>query len=259
MSNNTKELHVYLLRGLTRESGHWGSFIDMLERNLPDAKIHFLDLPGAGKHFEMRAPAKILKMVEFMRSLHLAEISRENRLNVICATSLGGMLAADWVLRHPEDFSGLILIGSSFKNICTLKERVHPRVRWEMVKTLFSSNIRKRERLIIGVNSNKPENFDALTEDWTKVQQERTMTRGNIFRQTIAGMRFGLKDQKPKVPVLIVGSKGDRMVCPECIKKSHAFMGGTLVWHETAGHGIPIDAPEWLSHQISKWCKTQFI
>jgi hypothetical protein len=39
----------------------------------------------------------------------------------------------------------------------------------------------------------------------------------------------------------------------ECIEKSHKVFGGQLVWHETAGHCIPLDEPQWVTQEIHKW------
>ena len=47
----------FLLRGLSREAGHWGEFVPALRAALPDAAIHTIDLPGAGLRREGRFPA----------------------------------------------------------------------------------------------------------------------------------------------------------------------------------------------------------
>ena len=253
-----KETHIYLLRGLTRESGHWGSFIGSLELGLPNAQIHLLDLPGAGKHVNTKASIKASKMVDFMRDEILVELEKPDRTNIICATSLAGMLACEWTIRFKNDFQGLIVISASFKRICTPTERVSWPVKLEMIRILFTRNIRKRENRIIKVNSNKPHIFESLTNDWTKIQSERKMSRLNIFKQSVAGLLLDLKNKKPNLPTLIIGSFGDRMVCPECIKKSHDYLGGTLIFHSDSGHGIPLDEPEWLSRQVSDWTNIQF-
>jgi pimeloyl-ACP methyl ester carboxylesterase len=253
-----QELNIYLIRGLTRESGHWGDFVDMLQSNIPKSKIHLIDMPGAGKNINESASIKISKMVDFMRKEVVTEI-KSNSNNIVCATSLGGMLACDWALRYKNDFQGLIIIGSSFKRICTTKERVQKSVRWKMLKILLSNSIEKRERLIIEVNSNKPEIYESLAREWSEIQRLRKMSKKSILKHTIAGFLYGPKKMKPEIPLLIIGSKSDRLVCPNCIKKIHDTFGGTLIWHPTSGHGIPIDEPKWLSDQISNWCQTTFL
>ncbi|MBI3133097.1 MAG: alpha/beta hydrolase [Bacteroidetes bacterium] len=249
-------IHIYLLRGLTRESGHWGSFIELFQQQMPDAVIHLLDLPGSGKYVHEKASVSIARMVDFMRHDFLKEQGEGER--IICATSLGGMVASEWVMRHKSDFQGLIIINSSFKKICTTAERVKAGVRRDMVRILFTGNLHKREALIVNVNSNRPEIHAAITAEWVEIQKKRTMSRRNILAQTLAGMLYGVKQRKPEVPLLIFGSKGDRMVCTRCIEKTHAAFGGTLIWHPDSGHALPLDEPQWLGEQIANWLKTGF-
>jgi len=79
------------------------------------------------------------------------------------------------------------------------------------------------------------------------------MRRRNILRQTIAGLRYEFTGELPNVPLLILGSKKDRLVSPTCIEKVHKRFGGQLNWHPTSGHGIPIDDPMWIINSIRKW------
>lgn len=256
MQNN---INIYLIRGLTRESGHWGEFLEFLSSAIPEANVHLIDLPGAGVYVRDKASASAIKMVRFMRerTLPILEVNKSS-YNIVCATSLAGMLATEWVLNYKNDFQGLIMINSSFKGICSSKERAGRPVRGDMFRILFTRDIEKRERLIVRVNSNKPENYDAFVMAWTEIQRKRKMSRMNILRQTLAGIRYGVDGRKPEVPLLIIGSKGDRMVAPSCIEKMHEYFGGKLVWHPTSGHGLPLDEPKWLSEQISDWCRDQF-
>ncbi len=71
-------------------------------------------------------------------------------------------------------------------------------------------------------------------------------------------MRYNLNGEKPKIPILVIGSKGDRMVSPSCIEKLHKHFGGDLIWHPTSGHGLPLDEPEWLSETVAKWSRESF-
>ncbi|RYY52271.1 MAG: alpha/beta hydrolase, partial [Comamonadaceae bacterium] len=49
-----------LLRGLTREAGHWGAFPDLLRAQLQSGtRVIALDLPGNGALHAQRSPARI--------------------------------------------------------------------------------------------------------------------------------------------------------------------------------------------------------
>ncbi|MFZ5551884.1 MAG: alpha/beta fold hydrolase [Bacteroidota bacterium] len=250
-------VNLFLLRGLTRESGHWGpQFINEIKKQIPQARIYMLDLPGSGKYVNEKASFNISDMVEFMRNDVKSIIEKKNGDNIICATSLGGMLACEWVLNYKNDFQGMVIINSSFKKICKLNERVQWGVRKDMLKVMLAKTTEEREKLLVKINSNHPENYDSVACEWIDIQNERKMSKINIFKQTVAGMRYSTKGKKPEVPLLIIGSKGDRMVCTECVEKTQDAFGGTLVWHPDAGHGLPIDDPKWLSEQIADWYTT---
>jgi pimeloyl-ACP methyl ester carboxylesterase len=249
-------VNVFLLMGLTRESGNWGpEFTQSIKKNLPKARIYFLDLPGSGKHNSVKA-GSVQDMVEFMRKEVEEVIEKKNRPNYICATSLAGMVATEWTISHKEDFQGLVIINSSFKGICKSSERASLKVKLKMMKVIFKKTNLERESIIVTINSNKPENYDSVALAWADVKNNRPMTKANMFRQTMAGMKYA-PEGKPELPLLIIGSKKDRMVCPTCIEKTHETFGGTLIWNETSGHGLPVDEPKWLSETISTWVNYQ--
>ena len=45
-----------LLRGLARESGHWGDFVNQLQVAFPKATINTLDLAGTGQFHHQKSP-----------------------------------------------------------------------------------------------------------------------------------------------------------------------------------------------------------
>ena len=256
--NSTDTMNIFLLRGLTRESGHWGAeFTRNLLAEFPNAKLSFLDLPGSGIYNNEKAALSVNKIMEFMREREIENINKMEGQNIIMATSLGGMVAVEWIDKHPQDFQGLVMISSSFKGICRMDERAKKDVRKEMVAVMFESDMQTREELLLRINSNDTLNFCANLDEWIDVQDRRPMTKANILRQTIAGMRYSAPEMKPDLPILIIGSKGDRLVSETCISKVHNEFGGSLVWHETSGHGVPIDAPEWLVSTVKIWVDGQ--
>lgn len=250
--NSNDSVNVFLLMGLTRESANWGpTFVASIKSKLPNARIYFLDLPGAGKYTHVKA-GSVHEMVDFMRGEVKDILNKKDRKNIICATSLAGMVATEWTISYKDDFQGLIVINSSFKGICKGNERASLKVKLKMLTVMFAKSNKKREAIIVTINSNKPENYDSVSTAWANIKDLRPMTKANMFRQTMAGMKYEPVG-KPELPLLIIGSKADRMVCPTCIEKTHEAFGGTLIWSETSGHGLPVDEPEWLSSQISTW------
>lgn len=245
-----KGLTLSLIRGLSRESGHWGDFLTFLKTEIPGAEIRLLDLPGSGVHNKKRSPLSIPKIVDFLRKENEMD---PRRLNIVIASSLGGMVAMEWVIRYPDDFEGIVTMNSSFNEICKKSERIKRSIRPEIFKAMFYRKLHFREKAILNINSNKIDQGNIILQRWIEIQKKRRMSRLNILSQAFAGISYSPKQKELRLPLLILGSKMDKMVCVECIEKSHKVFGGQLIWHETAGHCIPLDEPKWVSQEIRKW------
>ena len=246
-------LNIFLLRGLTRESGHWGNdFAQNITKKFPNSTIHYLDLPGAGVYNRDKSPMKVNSIMEFMRSRAIEKFKDTTQKNIIVATSLGGMVAMEWVLKHKSDFDAAVLVVPSFKKVRKFNERVKPSIRKEVISIGFTRNMQKREAKLVKINSNRLEKFNDILTSWVNIQKKRPMAKKNIIRQSIAGMRYQPKG-KPNIPILVIGSYGDRLVKSSCTVKVATKYNSTLEMHNTSGHALPIDAPEWLVDTIKSW------
>jgi pimeloyl-ACP methyl ester carboxylesterase len=251
--------NIYLLRGLTRESGHWGQeFLDELQQAYPHACIHLLDLPGSGRHYQVQCPVSVGAMVEFMRAEVAADIEAGKGTNLVMATSLGSMVVTEWAIRYPDDFQAMVLISPSFKGTCKMNERMRPGIWKEVLQVPMSLSLEKKEARLLRINSNDTANFQQTLRQWIAIQQAHPMTTSNILRQTLAGMLYKPSGTMPTMPVLILASRSDRLLDCDCVEKVHTMLGGVLVWNETSGHGLPIDAPEWLVEQVAGWSDGYF-
>lgn len=247
-----KEINIYLLRGLSRESEHWGDFGVFLNANFPKSSIHYIDMPGAGIYHQSKSPTNIPSIVETLRSKELVQTTN----NLLIASSLGGMVALEWISKYPNDFQFATTICSSYKGICNPLERFNLKFTFPVLTFLLSSNVRRREKIILRINSNHEAIRQDLIEKWVDIQHKRKLTKLNFMRQVLAGLRYAPVNPSISIPLLIIGSKKDELVKPNCIVKTHEQFGGTLKWHETAGHCVPIDEPKWLSDTIYEWLKT---
>ena len=100
-----------LLRGLTREAGHWGDFPCQLQAALPEARILAIDLPGNGTLHRQASPSTIPAMVAACRA-ELATRGVAGPVHLV-AMSLGAMVAIAWAQRHPGELAGMVLINTS--------------------------------------------------------------------------------------------------------------------------------------------------
>jgi pimeloyl-ACP methyl ester carboxylesterase len=244
-----KALTIYLLRGLSREAGHWGDFDQYVFKSFPNCIIHYVDMPGAGIYHSQKSPTSIPEIVHQLKAI--TPVEKGN--NLLIASSLGGMVAIEWVTQFPEDFQYLVTVCSSYRGICKPLERFNMKFALPILHSLISMNMAIREKVILRINSNDVEKRKLLLEPWLNIQTKRRMSKSNFIRQVIAAFKFQPSPIDRKVSLLIVGSKMDQLVCESCIVKAHRYFGGTLIWHSTSGHCIPIDAPDWLAENIRSW------
>jgi alpha-beta hydrolase superfamily lysophospholipase len=247
------EFDVFVVLGLSREQGHLPKdFNDKMKANFPKATVHYMDLPGAGIYFQETVPDSIEGMVEFLRNKNEAHFANKNRKRILIATSLAGIVEAEWLNRYPQDFDGGVMIASSFKNICRFFERTQLTSLMRMIKIPLSGKATKRETLVAKININDKGQRQGVVQQNVEVQKLHPMTKKNMMRQVSAAKKYELEG-KIEVPILLMGSYADRLVKPECIEKSSEHFGATLKMHNTSGHGIPVEATDWMLDNIKSW------
>lgn len=235
-----------LLRGLARESGHWGAFTDMLRARVPAGdEVVALDLPGNGELWRERSPASVSEMVRAARA----------RLSVpppyaLVAISLGGMVALQWAHEHPRELAGCVLINSSFAGVSPLWHRLQPRAALTLLGVLRPGlAAQARERRVLALTSNRPIDSVVLRQ-WTECAQRHPVSRLNAVRQLLAAARFRVPARKPDVPLCIVASAQDRLASVECSRALARRWGLPLQLHPRAGHDLPLDDPQWLLERL---------
>lgn len=254
---------LVLLRGLARESRHWGSFTRELEeayaRQGITARIETIDFPGCGRHSEMTSALTIDQTADFAREKLKEILNREAENGVppadhrrLITISLGGMVGASWLARHSTDFHSAVMINSSFRGVSKFYERLRWQSWWRIPTILKSTKIEEREARILDWISNVPENRSKLLPEWIRIQHSRPVSKVNLLLQVQAAMRFEAP-QKIMTPLFVVVSEQDRMVDPNCSRAIAKHYDARLLSHPTAGHDLPLDAGPWLADMISKW------
>lgn len=252
-----------LLRGLARESGHWGDFVPLLQAAFPNARITLLDLPGAGCFYQETSPSSIKAITDSVRR-HAFEQGLLHRPATILALSLGAMVAWEWMRRYPEDICGAALMNTSFADISPFYQRL----RWQSYKdfaALFMTrNLRKRELGILQLTSNRRSyaasqagtgaaRHEQVALAWEKIQIERPISLKNSFRQIKAAASYRPGDIRPKQPILLLNGLGDRLVSPACSEAIHKKWNLKLRRHQWAGHDLTLDDGAWVVSQLKDW------
>lgn len=246
------KLDLYLVIGLTKESRHWSEeFIEELKTKLKPNSIQLVDLPGSGKLHHEKSPLSMEEIVDRARSQFTFHPGHQR---IVIAISLGGMSAWSWVTRHPDDFTHMVMINSSLGNLSPFWKRVQPKAIFQFFRIAPTKRPTKKEKLILDLCSNDPAKAEKVYPKWVKIGEEANMTLLNTVRQIIAASRFNPK-LKPKIPLLVVASKHDRLAhfsCSEAIAE-HAKAKLVLTDRPEVGHAFHVDGPELLADSIQSW------
>ena len=244
--------HWLLLRGLCREAGHWGEFPQLLQAAFPKSTVNTLDLPGTGEDFRGVCPASIEAITDELRR----RATNKKLLDApptLLAVSLGGMVAWDWLIRHPNEVAGCALLNTSLASLSPF----HQRLRWQnyrkVVGLLATGDLRQRELAIVELVSNRRERHADTAANWEKIQQERPIGLGTVFRQILAAARYRPEDQRPNRPMLLLAGRGDRLVAPACSEAIRDKWQIDLDQHPWAGHDLTLDDPDWVIGRLLAW------
>ena len=241
-----------LLRGLARESAHWSGFAPALQNAFPESVISTLDLPGTGTFNKEISPKTINEITEALRKTAFEQGLLEKPATIL-AQSLGAMVTWEWLHRFPGDLNGAVLINTSFKGLNPFYERLRWQIYPKFIALLFEKDSYKRELGIVKLICNSESLYEETARKWAEVQRIRPMTLNNTLNQLMAAAAYQPVMRKPKQPVLLLNSDGDRLVASSCSRSIQTKFGLMLKTHGWAGHDITLDDGLWVIEQIKEW------
>lgn len=243
-----------LLRGLSRQSGHWGPFTALFEQALQPCRVVALDLPGNGRFHASQSPWSIRAMADHCR----AELAAQGIAPPyhLLALSMGGMVATEWASLWPEEISACVLINTSMRPFSPLHHRLRPANYAGLLRlVLTGAPARDWELAILRMTSNHGNTH--VIEQWLALRRQHPVTLANTLRQLIAAARYRAPPRKPAVPLLLLASRHDQLVASDCSQAVLRAWGGDLQLHESAGHDLALDDPAWVASQVRHWAGRQ--
>ena len=81
------------------------------------------------------------------------------------------------------------------------------------------------------------------------------MSTRNALRQAFAAARYRGPAGRVETPLLLLASRGDRLVDVACSRAMAATFGWPLREHASAGHDIALDDPGWVVSRIVEWSR----
>ena len=240
-----------LLRGLTRESGHWGRFVPLFHAAQPGSQVIALDLPGNGSLHAQRSPGNVAAMVAHCRAA-LQERQHTGPVHLL-ALSLGAMVAAEWAQRYPQEVAALVLVNTSLRRFNPFYQRLRPQHYGLLLRLVLGrATPEDWERSILRITSNGP-HADEVLAPWLALRQQHPVARANALRQLLAAARYRAPAQAPQPPTLLLASPHDQLVSVACSRSLAKHWGCALREHPWAGHDLPLDDGTWVVQQVRDW------
>lgn len=244
--------NIVLLRGLVRESRHWGDFPHKLKNELKEYEILTPEIQGVGQYTNIDSPDNLIDMIEFMREQIKGKLNQDT---IIIAISLGGMIAKQWSEKYPNDFKKMILINTSFKGLNPIFHRLKPNAILQFLNIAITPHIGMRERKILNLISNVEEKRQENHHNWVEIQKESPVSHKSFINQIKAALKFKPSETPPELDSLIIAAKKDRLCHYNCSTTLSKKWNIPLKLHQTAGHDLPMDDPTWLIKTIKEFIK----
>lgn len=260
-NENEQEQVWVFLRGLARESGHWGEFIPEFQKAFPRDRLMCIDLPGTGNQRSQNSPRSLDEILLKVRSQFQANFpnsARSKRINLV-AISLGAMVGMSWLNQFPEEIRLAVFINPSVGGLSPFYHRLRLGSLLPLVKVVLSRKGEGREAQILDLVSNHRNQKEKWKREWTWLAQERPIPFRNILNQMMAAARFRFPKQSLSQPVLLLVGMRDRLVHPKCSERLHRRFGWDIMRHPWAGHDLPLDDGAWVVKEICDWYRLKSV
>lgn len=250
-----------LLRGLSRASGHWGVFPEHLQRELavlqPTVRLVALDLPGTGTFRRQASPTQVSAIVDACRN-ELQRQGIQGPLSLV-GMSLGAAVLTDWANRYPAEVESGVLINPSLRPFSELFRRSRPLNYLELLLLSLSRfSARMREERVLSLTTRLTPT-QAVIDHWVELQRQYPLGVRNTVRQLLASRRYRASRTRPAAPMLLLCSKGDKLVDWRCSQAMSRAWGAPLRLHTKAGHDLPLDDPQWVARAVAEWLRDRSI
>lgn len=250
-----------LLRGLSRESGHWGAFpahlSDALQGLRRDTQVLLLDLPGTGANRRQASPTQVAAIVDLCRR----ELVRRGVVGPVSLVgmSLGAMVLTDWATRYPAEVQAGVLINASLQPFSQMFRKSRPMSYLGLLLLSLSRfSARMREERVLRLTTRMTPKAEVL-DRWMELQRQHPLGVRNTVRQWLASSRFKASRTCPAAPILLLCSKSDHLVDWRCSQAISRAWGAPLRLHTHAGHDLPLDDPIWVARAVADWLRDRTV
>lgn len=238
------------LRGLTRESRHWGDFAGLFQRAFPEATVVTLDLAGNGRLNHQTSPCHVEGLMADCRAqLAQRQIAPPYR---VLAMSLGAMVSVAWAQAYPHEITAQVLINTSMRPFNPFYQRLKPSNYARLLRLAWpGSSAEVCERSILQITSNRRD--ESVLPLWLALRRANPVSGRNALCQLVAAARFCAPTCQVAVPTLLLASEFDQLVNVRCSHSLAAVWQCPLQVHASAGHDLPLDDGPWVLARVARW------
>ena len=247
-----------LMRGLMRETRHWGEFTEKMEQVLeargyknPADKIVCLELPGVGKKRQERLAFSVEKVIEDLH-LELGSLGHSGPFGFL-GISLGALTGLQWQSLYPNQFQKLVLVNTSHARTSPVFHRLRPDYVLKILPGLLHLDPRKSEEAILKLVCNDPAVRTKVLEEWVGIRESAPWG----FRALVEQLLFATRAKWLPAPepnrYFFLGSLNDRMVDSACTIRLMQKLGAHGNFHPDAGHDLSLEEPDWVLEEMFQW------
>lgn len=245
-----------LLRGLTREAGHWGDFLTKMNSAFGGERVIAIDLPGAGRLYAEKSPGSVAAIARHCRD----QVERAFTIGQFPAPpyrllglSMGGMVAIEWARQVPGDIDTVVAINTSIGGYCPVTQRLRLPTLPTLLRLLVSSNAQQQEAAIFDLTACQRSHRDAVIATWVPLRVRHPVSRRNALRQLWAAASYRPTHPPAGPRWLLLSSRGDRLVSSDCSRALARAWQYDWKEHPWAGHDLPLDDGDWVIDTIGRW------
>ncbi len=206
-------------------------------------------------------------MSDHLRDLDLLWQQYDLENCIILGWSLGGILAMELAMRHPEQVKGLILVATAAKprskhppitlrdNLYTviagLLNRLHPGWQWNI------DTFGKRSLFKYLIRRHSPEAYQYLAEEalpaYLKTSRWATQALNHALRQ---GYDRLLDLDRINCPCLLLAGQDDLHITPQSSQETAQYLPNSKwICYPNTAHLFPWEIPGQVQHDIEQWLK----
>lgn len=241
---------LLMIRGLSRDRRFWLGLERRLTRSFT---VVVFDNRGVGKSSRPAGWWTVSAMADDAAAvIRAAGFARAH----VFGMSLGGMMAQELVLRHPDVVDRLVLG-------CTSPgapegTRPPPWITLSMVVALclprsLGTSIAARITLSEAYLTEHPE----IEEVWLRLHQEQDVSSWFVFKQLVAVLRHHCADRLSNItaPTLVLSGDSDVLIPPSNSRYlARQIPGARLQWLAGVGHDFATEAPAATAEAIEQHC-----